>query len=694
MEVYLDILRQLVDIIRVLKDNTPLRQIKKQLLMRYNYLGRKIGSKGMPLKKAILLFVYRTGDTPVYPHNKAGDTPVEASSKTLGTERSDPHNKVGDTPSLLRGYAGVSPAEEEILLSFLQKAPSRNISGVTVVTVLTAPFPDGQKFSCKHDCYYCPAEPNQPRSYLMSEPAVARANRNEFDARRQTLDRLNTLHMNGHEIDKIEFILEGGTFTEYPADYLERFIRDLVYSVNTYFDTVRGVELREPMSVVEELRVNRTAKVRISGICIETRPDVLLYPPLVKNGENGETIEQGGDWWIKMFRRWGVTRVQLGVQHTVDHILDGVNRGHDADTASRAIEHLKNQCFKVDIHLMPDLPGASPEMDKQMFEDVYHGTHFQADQIKVYPCQVVPWTRIEKWYRDGKYVPYAETDWEAFAEVVRYAMVECPPWIRLPRVMRDIPSKYIRGGKCVPNLRQVVTNAIAERGEKVREIRSRECARHDDSIAELREGREMFMVRQYDTRNGREMFLSFETEDEKALFGFCRLRLPGMVGQPDLEAKLVFGELRGLALIRELHVYGNVVRVGGGKQSSGVDGVSPSPHLCSGVDGVSPSPHLCSGVDGVSPSPHLCSGVDGVSPSQHRGIGTRLLKKAEWIAWKAGYRGLAVISGCGVEEYYEKRGYKRVGAFMTKRFRVRPIDIMAMVSILMVYVLLVCLVVM
>lgn len=659
IEVYLDILRQLVDIIRVLKDNTPLRQIKKQLLMRYNYLGRKIGSKGMPLKKAILLFVYRTGDTPVYPRIGKEDTPVEASGKTLGTEGSDPHNRVE-----------VSPAEEEILLSFLQKAPSRNISGVTVVTVLTAPFPDGQKFSCKHDCYYCPAEPNQPRSYLMSEPAVARANRNEFDARRQTLDRLNTLHMNGHEIDKIEFILEGGTFTEYPADYLERFIRDLVYSVNTYFDTVRGVELREPMSVVEELRVNRTARVRISGICIETRPDVLLYPPLV---ENGEIIEQGGDWWIRMFRRWGVTRVQLGVQHTVDHILDGVNRGHDADTASRAIEHLKNQCFKVDIHLMPDLPGATPEMDVQMFEDVYHGTHFQADQIKVYPCQVVPWTRIEKWYRDGKYVPYAETDWEAFAEVVRYAMVECPPWIRLPRVMRDIPSKYIRGGKCVPNLRQVVTNAIAERGESVREIRSRECARHDDAIAELREGREVFMVRQYDTRNGREMFLSFETEDETALFGFCRLRLPGIVAQPDLEAKLVFGELRGLALIRELHVYGNVVRVGGGKQS-----------------GKQTFPRLCMGVDGVSPSPHLCSGVDGVSPSQHRGIGTRLLNKAEWIAWKAGYRGIAVISGCGVEEYYEKRGYRRIGAFMTKRFRVRPIDIMAMVGILVVYVLLVC----
>lgn len=590
---YLDILNELIKIIDVLED-TPYKQIKKQLLMRFHYQTRVAGSAGIPVKKSILLFVYR---------------------------------KFGRVNTL-------SEDQERILLAFLQKTPSRNVSGVTVVTVLTAPFPDGQRFSCKHDCFYCPAEPNQPRSYLMQEPAVARANRNEFDARRQTLDRLNTLLMNGHEIDKVEFILEGGTFTEYPAEYLERFIRDLVYTVNTYFDTVETNSIREPTDIVTELRINRDARVRISGICVETRPDVLLYPA----GED----ERGGDWWIKMFRRWGVTRVQLGVQHTVDHILDGVNRGHDADTASRAIEHLKNQCFKVDIHLMPDLPGTTPEMDKQMFEDVYQGTHFQADQIKVYPCQVVPWTRIEKWYRDGKYLPYAETDWEAFADVVRYAMVECPPWVRMPRVMRDIPMKYISGGKCVPNLRQVVSKMMVERGETTREIRSRECARHDEAIDALQNGSISTIVREYDTRNGRENFLSIETEDEKAIFAFCRLRLPGKVSQMDLLPQtLVFNELRDMALIRELHVYGGVLKVG--------------------------------------------NKSDGGRHSQHRGFGSKLLKKAEWIAWMNGYRGVAVISGCGVEGYYAKRGYSKIGDFMIKRFWLRLVDAVVISFIMLCY---------
>lgn len=488
----------------------------------------------------------------------------------------------------------LSLVQEKELLQFLQKVPARNISGVTVVTVLTAPFPDGQSFSCKHDCYYCPAEPNQPRSYLMREPAVARANRNEFDARRQTLDRLNTLLMNGHEIDKIEFILEGGTYTEYPVPYLERFMRDLVYTVNVYFETVNKEVLRQPLTIKEELSINRTARVKISGICVETRPDSLLYEP---------------EWLIR-FRRWGVTRVQLGVQHICDHILEAVNRGHTAEQASQAIELLKNNGFKVDIHLMPDLPGTAPDMDEWMFREVYTSPRFQADQIKVYPCQVVPWTRIEKWHKSGKYVPYAETDWEGFMDVIKTAIVECPPWIRLPRVVRDIPMTYVSGGNDKPNLRQMVTDQLKKEGRHVMEIRTREAARHPDEEFDKAE----YVEREYTTTTGTEMFLSMETPN--ALFGFCRLRFPPL--QPSAYPTL-FPELSRKAFVRELHVYGQVTRV-------------------------------------------------GMRGDQHRGIGTTLLKQAEQLAWIRGYTGVAVISGCGVEGYYAKRGYSRKGHFMVREF--------------------------
>lgn len=491
------------------------------------------------------------------------------------------------------------PSQEKELLHFLQKVPARNISGVTVVTVLTAPFPDGQSFSCKHDCYYCPAEPNQPRSYLMREPAVARANRNEFDARRQTLDRLNTLLMNGHEIDKIEFILEGGTYTEYPVPYLERFMRDLVYTVNVYFETVNKEELRVPLSIEEELSMNRSARVKISGICIETRPDSLLYEPE----------------WLVRFRQWGVTRVQLGVQHICDHILEAVNRGHTAEQASQAIELLKNNGFKVDIHLMPDLPGTAPDMDEWMFREVYTSPRFQADQIKVYPCQVVPWTRIEKWHKAGKYIPYAETDWEGFMNVIKTAIVECPPWIRLPRVVRDIPMSYVSGGNDKPNLRQMVTDQLKKEGRHVMEIRAREAGRHPTEEFDKAE----YVEREYRTTTGKEMFLSMETPN--ALFGFCRLRFPSkettLTNTPTLPP--LFPELVHKALIRELHVYGQVTRV-------------------------------------------------GTQGDQHRGIGSILLKYAEQLAWLRGYTGVAVISGCGVEGYYAKRGYERRGHFMVKDF--------------------------
>lgn len=533
----------------------------------------------------------------------------------------------------------ITKEEYRSMLSFLQKTPSRNNSGVSVITVLTSPYPDGQSFSCKHDCFYCPAEPDQPRSYLKKEPAVARANQQGFDATNQMLNRMDTLLMNGHELDKIEIILEGGTFTEYPVPYLERFIRDLVYTVNTYYQQrTHKTNVRSPLSVEEEIEFNKTARIKISGICIETRPDIFFEP-------------DGREWLVRL-RKWAITRVQIGVQHLNDTILEEVNRGHDADTASQAIEILKNNCFKVDMHLMPDLPNSTPDMDAWMFQEVYRGRLFQADQIKIYPCQVVPWTKIEKWYKSGKYQPYAETDKEGFIHVIKTAMLECPPWIRLSRVVRDIPNNYIQGGNKRTNLRQIITNELEKEGRlgEIKEIRERECSRHEHSMEILEQGLEMYRERTYETRIGREVFLSCETPDEKALFGFCRLRLPRKYtpsvrsveldyrdGRVERNMGAVFPELHKMALIRELHVYGSTTRVG----------------------------------------------TRGTN-TQHRGIGTELLRRAEQYAWKEGFHGLAVISGCGVEGYYEKKNYSKIGSFMIKRFAIRPKDIYAILCFVFV----------
>ena len=480
----------------------------------------------------------------------------------------------------------------EALKTLLQKKPSRNISGITSITLLTSPHPNGQSFSCSHNCYYCPNEPahegndfqEQPRSYLYNEPAVRRANQNKFLAIDQMLSRMNVLFMNGHEIDKLEIILEGGTYTEYPPDYLEEFHRDIFYIANTYYDEPR----REPLSIAEEIRINKTSIVHIIGVCIETRPDAI------------------DDIWLRRFRNWGVTRIQLGVQHTDNAILKKVNRGHTIEQALSCMKYLKDNCFKIDIHMMPDLPFSTPEMDREMFDYVY--AHLCPDQMKIYPCEVTPWTVIEKWYKSGKHVPFAEQD---LFDVVKYGMETCPPYIRLPRVIRDIPNSYIQAGNQHTNLRQMIDNHFDKEGKMCMDIRSREIGRHPQYYTRPAK----YSITKFEANGGIEYFIQYQSEDEKAIFGFIRLRFPPKDHNP------AFPVLKHKALIRELHVYGSTNVVGRKNTTVGV---------------------------------------------QHKGIGSKLLKMAEREARRNLYTGIVVISGEGVKEYYEKRCYKEEDTFMVK----------------------------
>jgi ELP3 family radical SAM enzyme/protein acetyltransferase len=462
------------------------------------------------------------------------------------------------------------------------KKPSRSISGINSITLVMSPYPHGQSFTCKHNCYYCPNEPAhkdnnwtpQPRSYLYNEPAVRRANQNKFEAYEQMISRMDTLYGNGHPIDKLEIIIEGGTYTEYPIKYLEEFNRDIYYAANTYFEEIK----RDKYSLDEEVYINRYSKVHIIGNCIETRPDAF----------NSD--------WIYHFRRIGCTRIQLGVQSTHNSILKKINRGHNIECVIVAIEYLKNLAFKIDIHLMPDLPGTTPEMDKESFDFVYNKLY--PDQMKIYPCAVVPWTIIKKWYDNNKWTPMSKED---LFNVMNYGVETCPDWIRLPRVIRDIPLEYIEAGNQIMNLRQDLTG-------NCRDIREREIERHPEY---LNQNAKYY----YDKYNDKDYFISYESWNKVALFGFIRLRLPK-------EYSKEYPTLYGKALIRELHVYGFVTPVNEkGKRS------------------------------------------------QHKGIGKGLLRRAELISFLKGYNGIVVISGEGVKNYYIKRGYYEKDTYMIKEFK-------------------------
>jgi ELP3 family radical SAM enzyme/protein acetyltransferase len=283
---------------------------------------------------------------------------------------------------------------------------------------------------------------------------------------------------------------------------------------------------------------------------------------------------------------------------------------------------LRDNCFKVDIHIMPNLPGTTVEKDKTMMDVVLNSLH--PDQVKVYPCETTPFTKILEDYKAGTYVPY---DNDALTDVVLYWKTRVHPWIRNNRIVRDIPDSYIIDGVKSSSQRCEFQHIMKARGLVCRCIRCREAGRFpnaDPANGDL-------MIRSYNAQDGDEHFISWESKDETILYGFLRLRLISQTVENE-----VFPELNNVALIRELHVYGRTVAAG------------------------------ISSEDAVTGE---------TTVAQHLGIGRRLLEEAERVAFEAGYKRIAVISGIGVQNYYERNGYSLTegnGEFMMKPLIQKP----------------------
>ena len=500
--------------------------------------------------------------------------------------------------------------ENQQLRNLITKKKCKSNSGVLVITVLTSAHPqyineDGElktaRFSCKHDCAYCPNEPAhegnnwvaQPRSYLYSEPAVLRANANDFDPIKQMNSRLSSLINMGHIPDKLEIIVLGGTWCEYPRNYQDRFINELYYSANIYFDSDPK---RPKKTLEEEIEINETAKIHIIGLTLETRPDTI-------------NIEE-----IANFRRYNCTRIQLGVQHTHNNVLKKINRGHTIECAYDAIKLLKNNCYKVDIHIMPNLPGASYEIDKAMLEEVLYDERIQVDQYKIYPTAIVPFTKIKKWFDEGSYIPY---DDQLLYELIKEFKKNVQKYKRLNRIIRDIPGHYIEGGYSTKfvNMRQLLQDDMRLNSWGCKCIRCREIKGNSVSLDNIK-----MNIEKYRASGGDEYHISFDSDCEKNyLVGFLRLRL---YNSSEAGNDIVLPSIKGCALIRELHVYSNLNSVG-----------------------------------------------DKIEGSlQHKGFGKQLVAKAEELAIENGYNKIAIISGTGVREYYKKLGYNLIDTYMIKYF--------------------------
>lgn len=462
---------------------------------------------------------------------------------------------------------------DEHLELLLKKREVRTISGVAPVAVLTKPYP------CPGKCAYCPTEKNMPKSYLSNEPAVMRAIAFNFNPEKQVAGRIKVLEMNGHPTDKLELIVIGGTWSALPDKYQKWFIQKCF----------NGANGKKSKNLAAAQKINETAAHRIIGITLETRPDHITPNEIAR------------------MRELGATRVELGVQSIYDSILQRNCRGHNAAETVRATKLLKDAGFKICYHLMPNLPGSTLVKDLKMFREIFSNSDFQPDMIKIYPCVVTRGSEIYKWWKQKKYKPYSE---KQLIDLLIKIKKIIPPYVRINRLIRDIPSPSIEAGNKISNLREVLQQEMSRRGLACKCIRCREIG-HQKNIKYTAP---KLFVKKYNASGGTEYFISFDSPDKKILYAFIRLRIP------DFEMPAVLPELENAALIRELHTYGHLVPID--KKTPGA--------------------------------------------TQHLGLGKKLMAEAEKIAKKYGLKKMAVISGVGVREYYKKLGYYLEGTYMVK----------------------------
>jgi len=384
--------------------------------------------------------------------------------------------------------------------------PTRTLSGVTPITILTKPFP------CPGKCSFCPTEVDMPKSYLSKEPAAARAKASHFSPEKQINYRLQQYFDNNHPTDKIELIILGGTWSYYPKRYQSWFIKNC-------FDTLNR---KKSKTLKEAQRLNETAKHRIIGLTIETRPDYIF--PLE----------------VKRLRNFGVTRVELGVQTVYEDVLKMNLRGHTLKETVKATELLKESGFKINYHVMPNLPGSTKEKDIQMFETLFQNPDFQPDMLKVYPCVLLRNTLAYKWYQQNKYFPYTNKELMDIGIEIKKRI---PPYVRIMRFYRDIPKEYILAGSINSNIREMLEKEMLKKKIKCQCIRCREI-RNQNQEKDLN-----FRITKYEASKGTELFLEY-IDSKGNLYGFLRLR----INNPKM--KMAFKCLKNTAIIRELHIYG------------------------------------------------------------------------------------------------------------------------------------------
>jgi len=458
------------------------------------------------------------------------------------------------------------------MLRKVRMKPGRTLSGVTTVTVLTKPHP------CPGHCIFCPDAACMPKSYLPDEPGAMRGVQHDFDPFDQTASRLDALEAIGHPTDKIELLILGGTWSAYPHAYQEEFIRRCLDAMNS----------RDATSLEEAQHWNETAEHKNVGMVLETRPD---------------SVDRDE---MKRMRRLGATKVQMGVQSLDDHILDLNRRGHSVADSRQAVRLLRAAGFKIVLHWMPNLLGATLESDREDFLRLWQDEDMRPDELKIYPTQLLETAELYHYWQRGEYQPYTTRE---LIDLIVELKQSIPRYCRVNRVIRDIPSDNVVAGNKRTSLRQDIQAELKQRGLRCecircREVRGRPVEPDDLQLDDL----------VYKAGGAEEHFFSYNTDDD-LVAGYLRLSLPG-ASSPDTGLE----DLEGAAIIREVHIYGQSLSLG-----------------------------------------RVAEGA-----AQHAGLGSELIQRAEAVAREAGFPRMAIIAALGTRGYYRRLGYTLGDTYMIK----------------------------
>jgi len=466
------------------------------------------------------------------------------------------------------------------LLSRIRMKPIRSLSGVTTVTVLTKPSP------CPGECIFCPDDKDLPKSYLRDEPGAARAFENYFDPFLQVSSRLQSYEAIGHPTSKIELLVLGGSWNAYPKDYQAWFIQRCLDAMNSI----------DSSSLKDAQIINQTSQRRNVGLVVETRPDMITPSALAD------------------MRQLGVTKVQIGAQSFNDEILKKNKRGHTAAETLQACAFLRAAGFKIVMHWMPNLLGATLSSDREDFVKMWHDGYCP-DEIKIYPTQLVENSQLYQYWLQGAFKPYTTQE---LINLMADIKTTIPEYCRVNRIIRDIPSTHIVAGNKRSSLRQDIQRELAARGEKCRCIRCREIREEAVNLETLK-----MKDLVYHPAYSEEHFLNYCTPDNH-LAGYLRLSFPdlssprGKATYAQLDEQIP--ELQGCAIIREVHICGQSLQFG----------------------------------------------TEKAGAAQHVGLGTHLIEKAAQLSRKRGFSKLAVIAAIGTHAYYSERGFREGEMYMIR----------------------------